>query len=234
MGIGASIRVMIVDDHDMVRLGLKTFLMLEPKFRVIGEASNGLEAFEALQKRAQGEANRQQTDADLADSEEMPDVILMDLMMPIMDGVEATAQIITLFPKIKIIVLTSFLEEDKVVKAIEAGAVSYVLKTISSDQLIHVIQGAYYGMPVMNAEVSQALTRGLRQRSLQGVDEGFTLREKEVLLLIADGKANKEIADELHISIKTVKTHVSNLLMKCDLEDRTQLAIFAHRKGWIE
>jgi two-component system, NarL family, response regulator LiaR len=234
MGIGTSIRVMIVDDHDMVRLGLKTFLMLEPKFRVIGEASNGLEAFEALQLRAQAEANRQQTDADSADQDEMPDVILMDLMMPIMDGVEATAHIITQFPKIKIIVLTSFLEEDKVVKAIEAGAVSYVLKTISSDQLIHVIQGAFYGMPVMNAEVSQALTRGLRQRSLQGEDEGFTIREKEVLLLIADGKANKEIADELHISIKTVKTHVSNLLMKCDLEDRTQLAIFAHRKGWFK
>src|SRR5437899_2558887 len=172
MGIGASIRVMIVDDHDMVRLGLKTFLMLEPKFRVIGEASNGLEAFEALQKRAQLEANRQQAAADFSDLEEMPDVILMDLMMPIMDGVEATAKIITQFPKIKIIVLTSFLEEDKVVKAIEAGAVSYVLKTITSDQLIHVIQGAFYGMPVMNTEVSQALTRGLRQRSLQGEDEG--------------------------------------------------------------
>lgn len=232
MATGTSIKVMIVDDHDMVRLGLKTFLMLEPKFKVIGEATNGLEAYETLQKRAIAEANK--ADGDLQDDEEMPDVILMDLMMPIMDGVEATAKIITQFPKLKIIVLTSFLEEDKVVKAIEAGAVSYVLKTISSDQLIHVIQGAYYGMPVMNAEVSQALTRGLRQRSLQGEDEGFTLREKEVLLLIADGKANKEIADELHISIKTVKTHVSNLLMKCDLEDRTQLAIFAHRKGWIE
>jgi NarL family two-component system response regulator LiaR len=232
MATGTSIKVMIVDDHDMVRLGLKTFLMLEPKFKVIGEAVNGLEAFESLQKRAIAEMNK--TDGGLRDDEEMPDVILMDLMMPIMDGVEATAKIITQFPKLKIIVLTSFLEEDKVVKAIEAGAVSYVLKTISSDQLIHVIQGAYYGMPVMNAEVSQALTRGLRQRSLQGEDEGFTLREKEVLLLIADGKANKEIADELHISIKTVKTHVSNLLMKCDLEDRTQLAIFAHRKGWIE
>lgn len=223
MATGTSIKVMIVDDHDMVRLGLKTFLMLEPKFKVIGEASNGLEAFESIQMRAQAELD-----------DEMPDVILMDLMMPIMDGVEATAKIIAQFPKLKIIVLTSFLEEDKVVKAVEAGAVSYVLKTISSDQLIQVIQGAYYGMPVMNSEVSQALTRGLRQRSLDGEDEGFTLREKEVLLLIADGKANKEIADELHISIKTVKTHVSNLLMKCELEDRTQLAIHAHRKGWID
>jgi NarL family two-component system response regulator LiaR len=234
MAASTSIKVMIVDDHDMVRLGLKTFLMLEPKFRVIGEASNGQEAVDSLQKRARAEEIKQQSDETLVESDEMPDVILMDLMMPIMDGVEATAKIITQFPKLKIIVLTSFLEEDKVVKAIEAGAVSYVLKTISSDQLIHVIQGAYYGMPVMNSEVSQALTRGLRQRTLQGEDEGFTLREKEVLLLIADGKANKEIADELHISIKTVKTHVSNLLMKCDLEDRTQLAIFAHRKGWIE
>jgi NarL family two-component system response regulator LiaR len=233
MATSTSIKVMIVDDHDMVRLGLKTFLMLEPKFKVIGEASNGLEAFESLQKRAIAEVNKP-IDGALLDEEEMPDVVLMDLMMPIMDGVEATAKIITQFPTLKIIVLTSFLEEDKVVKAIEAGAVSYVLKTISSDQLIHVIQGAYYGMPVMNAEVSQALTRGLRQRTVQGEDEGFTIREKEVLLLIADGKANKEIADELHISIKTVKTHVSNLLMKCDLEDRTQLAIFAHRKGWIE
>jgi NarL family two-component system response regulator LiaR len=227
-----SIRVMIVDDHDMVRLGLKTYLMLEPKVKVVGEACNGLEAIAELQKRALAGASRQ-AGVELNKDEEMPDVILMDLMMPHMDGVEATSHIIAEFPKLKIIVLTSFLEEDKVVKAIEAGAVSYVLKTISSEQLIHVIQGAYYGMPVMNAEVSQALTRGLRQRSLQGEDEGFTLREKEVLLLIADGKANKEISEELHISIKTVKTHVSNLLMKCELEDRTQLAIYAHRKGWV-
>jgi NarL family two-component system response regulator LiaR len=207
--------------------------MLEPKVKVVGEAGNGLEAIAELQKRALAGAGRQQAGIELRKDEEMPDVILMDLMMPHMDGVEATSHIIAEFPKLKIIVLTSFLEEDKVVKAIEAGAVSYVLKTISSEQLIHVIQGAYYGMPVMNAEVSQALTRGLRQRSLQGEDEGFTLREKEVLLLIADGKANKEISEELHISIKTVKTHVSNLLMKCELEDRTQLAIYAHRKGWV-
>jgi NarL family two-component system response regulator LiaR len=233
MAMGTSIRVMIVDDHDMVRLGLKTFLMLEPKVKVIGEASNGLEAIESLERRAQAEVDRRQAGEELLDEEQMPDVILMDLMMPIMDGVEATAKIVAQFPKLKIIVLTSFLEEEKVVKAVEAGAVSYVLKTISSEQLIHVIQGAHHGMPVMNTEISQALTRGLRQRSLQGEDEGFTIREKEVLLLIADGKANKEISEELHISIKTVKTHVSNLLMKCDLEDRTQLAIYAHRKGWV-
>ena len=137
------------------------------------------------------------------------------------------------FPNVKIVMLTSFLEDEKVVAAIEAGAVSYVLKTVSAEELIYALNGAVKGMPVMTADVSQALTRGLRQRTAQGADEGLTEREKEVLLLIAEGRANKEIAEELHISIKTVKTHVSNLLMKCELEDRTQLAVFAHRKGWV-
>ena len=129
--------------------------------------------------------------------------------------------------------LTSFLEEAKVLEAVESGAISYMLKTVSSDQLIHAIQSASRGMPVMNAEVSQALTRGIRQRSELPEEEGLTAREREVLLLIAEGKTNKDISEELFISIKTVKTHVSNLLMKCELEDRTQLAIFAHRKGWV-
>ncbi|RAV22561.1 response regulator [Paenibacillus contaminans] len=214
--MSGEIKVLIVDDHDMVRLGLKTYLLLEADIRVVGEAANGKEAADMLERN----------------EVELPDVILMDLMMPVMDGVEATERIIGKLPQMKIVMLTSFLEEEKVVKAIEAGAVSYVLKTISSDQLVHVIRGAHQGMPVMNSEVSQALTRGLRQRSVQqDGDEGFTIREKEVLLLIAEGKSNKEIADELHISIKTVKTHVSNLLMKCEMEDRTQLAIYAHRKG---
>jgi len=214
-----QIKVMIVDDHDMVRLGLKTYLMLEPRIEVMSEAGSGKEALALLERMA---------------PEARPDVILMDLMMPEMNGIEATSQVTQKYPSIKVIMLTSFLEEDKVVKAIEAGATSYVLKTISADQLITVIDGASRGMPVLHSEVSQALTRGLRQRTAQNDEEGFTLREKEVLLLIADGKSNKEIADELHISIKTVKTHVSNLLMKCALEDRTQLAIYAHRKGWAD
>lgn len=212
-------KVMIVDDHDMVRAGLRTYLMLEPKFDVIAEAGNGLEALRMLQSRASGER---------------PDLVLMDLMMPEMDGVEATRAIMKEFPELKIVMLTSFLEDEKVVAAVEAGAVSYVLKTVSAEELIYALNGAVKGMPVMTADVSQALTRGLRQRTTQGADEGLTEREREVLLLIAEGQSNKEIAEELHISIKTVKTHVSNLLMKCELEDRTQLAVFAHRKGWVK
>lgn len=211
------IKIMIVDDHDMVRIGLRTYLMLEPKFEVIAEESNGQSAIERL----------------LASSEEShPDIILMDLMMPGMNGIEATRAIIAKYPSMKIVMLTSFLEDDKVYGAIEAGAVSYVLKTVSAEELIYAINGANKGMPVMTSDVSQALTRGLRQRTAQSGDEGLTEREKEVLLLIADGQSNKEIAEELHISVKTVKTHVSNLLMKCELEDRTQLAVLAHRKGW--
>ncbi|WP_274652405.1 response regulator [Paenibacillus humicola] len=211
--------VMIVDDHDMVRAGLRTYLMLEPKFNVVAEAGDGEDALKMLREGVPAG---------------QPHVILMDLMMPRMDGVEATRAIMQEFPELKIVMLTSFLEDEKVVAAVEAGAVSYVLKTVSAEELIYALQGAVKGMPVMTSDVSQALTRGLRQRSAQGADEGLTEREKEVLLLIAEGRSNKEIADELHISIKTVKTHVSNLLMKCELEDRTQLAVYAHRKGWVK
>ncbi|WP_317259128.1 response regulator transcription factor [Paenibacillus sp. J5C2022] len=210
-------RVMIVDDHDMVRIGLRTYLMLEPKIEIIAEAANGEELLAWLGGR---------------DKEEHPHVILMDLLMPVKDGITSTKEVAELYPDIKVVMLTSFLEDEKVYAAIEAGAVSYVLKTVSADELIYAIQGAVKGMPVMTADVSQALTRGLRQRNAQTGDEDLTEREKEVLLLIADGLSNKEIAEQLHISIKTVKTHVSNLLMKCELEDRTQLAVLAHRKGW--
>ncbi|MDQ0060818.1 response regulator [Paenibacillus harenae] len=214
-----TIKIMIVDDHDMVRTGLRTYLMLEPKFEVIAEAGSGQDALNVLGGRTQ---------------ETMPDMILMDLMMPGMDGIETTRAVLAKHPHIKIVMLTSFLEDDKVYGAIEAGATSYVLKTVSSEELIYALGAAFKGMPVMTADVSQALTRGLRQRTAQSGDEGLTEREKEVLLLIADGQSNKEIAEELHISIKTVKTHVSNLLMKCELEDRTQLAVLAHRKGWAK
>lgn len=211
------IKILLADDHDMVRMGLKTYLSLDPSFEVIGEASNGKEVLEYLRGH-----------------EETPDLILMDLMMPVMNGAETTLAVMTEFPNQKIVILTSFLEDNLVVECVEAGAVSYVLKTVSADELIYALQGAFRGMPVMTKDVSEALTRGIRQHMVQDDHSGLTEREKEVLLLIAEGKSNKEIGEELHISIKTVKTHVSNLLMKCELEDRTQLAIFAHRKGWVK
>lgn len=214
-----KLKIMIVDDHDMVRTGLRTYLMLEPRFEVVAEAGSGQSALDMLE-------------AGIPSGN--PELILMDLMMPGLDGIATTKQIIAKYPEMKIVMLTSFLEDDKVYGAIEAGAVSYVLKTVSAEELIYALNGAFKGMPVMTADVSQALTRGLRQRTAQSGDEGLTEREKEVLLLIAEGRSNKEIGEELHISIKTVKTHVSNLLMKCELDDRTQLAVLAHRKGWVK
>ncbi|ANF96190.1 response regulator [Paenibacillus bovis] len=214
-----KIKILLADDHDMVRMGLKTYLMLEEQFEVIAEAAHGQQVIDLL---------------DQMDTDDMPDLILMDMMMPIMNGVEATRCILKDYPHLKIVILTSFLEDDMVVEAIEAGAVSYILKTVSAEELIYALQGASRGMPVMTGDISQALTRGIRQRSsAQEESSDLTGREREVLMLIAEGLSNKEIAEELHISIKTVKTHVSNLLMKCELEDRTQLAIFAHRKGWV-
>jgi len=217
----SPMKIMIVDDHDMVRLGLRTYLSLEPDMEIVAEASNGREAIEMLEQRTEA-------------GNPLPDLILMDLMMPEMDGISATKVLTDLYQGLKVIILTSFLEDDKVMEGIGAGAVSYVLKSVSSDELVYAIKGALRGMPVMNSEVSQALTRGLRQKSVQSEDEGLTSREKEVLLLIAEGKTNKDISEELYISIKTVKTHVSNLLMKLEVEDRTQLAIYAHRKGMLE
>jgi NarL family two-component system response regulator LiaR len=216
--MSSTVNVMIVDDHDMVRTGLKTYMMLEPNLQVVAEAGNGKEALTRLSAMQ---------------PEERPHVLLVDLMMPVMDGVETTREVTKLYPGIKIVMLTSFLEEAKVVQAVEAGAMNYVLKTVSSDQLVETVLSAARGVPVMNSEVSLALTRGLRQRTAPDEADELTAREKEVLLLIAEGKTNKDISEELHISIKTVKTHVSNLLMKCELEDRTQLAIYAHRKGWM-
>ncbi|UHA72349.1 response regulator [Paenibacillus sp. 481] len=218
--MGQSIKVFLVDDHEMVRLGLKTYLMLDPEIEIVGEASGGLHAIQEI--------------AQLAAKQQLPDLVLMDLMMPEISGVEATRQLVQQYADLKIMMLTSFMEDEQVVEAIQAGAVSYVLKTVSADELVSALRSVVRGMPVMSGDVSQALTRGLRKLAAQPIRDGITEREMEVLLLISEGKSNSDIADELHISIKTVKTHVSNLLMKCELQDRTQLAVLAFRKGWAK
>lgn len=190
--MSGKVNVMIVDDHDMVRMGLKTYLMLEPTFHVMGEAGHGQDALDQLRK--------------LNDSE-MPDLILMDLMMPVMNGAEATKAIMTEFPGMKIVMLTSFLEDDLVVQAIEAGAVSYVLKTVSAEELIYALQGAYRGMPVMTGDVSQALTRGIRQRTARESESGLTEREKEVSRLLQRERPTKTL-EKNYISVSKPSKHM--------------------------
>ncbi|MCO7124926.1 response regulator transcription factor [Sporolactobacillus shoreicorticis] len=203
-----NIKVMIVDDHDMVRKGLKAYLSTEEDIGLVGEASSGDEAvksFEALQ----------------------PEVILMDLIMENGNGIDATKQILAKDPSKKIIILTSFYDDEQVFPAIEAGAMSYLLKTASSDEIIQAIHKAHRGKTVIDGKVAQKLVAGLH-RNPQPFDQ-LTAREKEVLRLIADGRNNAEIAETLFIGIKTVKTHVSSIFSKLDVSDRTQAAVYAYQ-----
>ena len=217
---GEKIQVLIVDDHEVVRQGLRTFLELHddphsPVIEVVGEAANGVEAVE-LSSRLQ------------------PDIVLLDLVMPEMDGITATKKIIERDPQIRVIILTSFGEEDKVVPAIRAGAQGYLLKDISPDGLAQAMYDAYRGEVQLHPKAAQKLMSAVSkpedtsssQPGKRDLDD-LTNREQEVMQLIAEGKTNQEIADELVISESTVKTHVSNILSKLHLKDRTQVAIFA-------
>lgn len=209
------VRVLLIDDHPMVRQGLRTFLDLNESIEVVGEAENGkagVEQVKALQ----------------------PDVVLMDIVMPVMDGVEATREIQQLPSPPKVLILTSFLEDDKVFPALEAGAHGYMLKDISPDELVLAIQNAHQGEPHLHPSITKKLmTHVMTQKTAPAPTESkqksdsLTQRETEVLGLIAEGLNNKAIAMHLNISQKTVKTHVSHILAKLDLEDRTQAAIFA-------
>ncbi|MEW8979355.1 MAG: response regulator transcription factor [Symbiobacterium sp.] len=203
------IRVLIVDDHKMVREGLKIYLATEPEITVVGEAENGEEA------------------ARLA-AELRPDVILMDLIMPHVDGVEGTRRCLAACPEARVIVLTSMPDDDLVVPAIRAGALSYVLKDIAAEDLAEAIKKAVAGQPTLHPLAAQRMMQELTapQNSRARVDE-ISPREMEVLRLIAQGLSNKEIGERLFIAERTVKTHVSHLLEKLQLQDRTQLAIYA-------
>ncbi|MBR7927027.1 response regulator transcription factor [Aerococcaceae bacterium zg-ZUI334] len=209
------IKVLVVDDHEMVRLGVTSYLMVQPDIEVIAEAENGLQGYhKALEYK--------------------PDVILMDLVMDVMDGIEATKKIISEWPEAKIIIVTSFLDDEKVFPAIESGASGYLLKTSSANEIAQAIRDTYAGNQVIEKEVTDKLLDKQYQDSLPKLHDELTSRELEVLLLIGKGYSNQEIADELFITLKTVKTHVSNILSKLEVEDRTQATIYAFKHNLIE
>lgn len=205
-----KISVLIVDDHPIVRQGLQTLLELHDDIRVAGEAADGKSAV-ALCTRLK------------------PDVVLMDLVMPEMDGISATRQICALGQGTRVIALTSFVEDDKVIPAIQAGAVSFLLKDVSPVDLIDAIRAAYHGEARLHPTVMRKLMNQVAAEPVVRPSSApeLTERELEVLRLVAEGLSNREIADRLVISEKTVKTHVSSLLSKLNLEDRTRLAIYA-------
>ena len=209
-----KVKVLIVDDHEMVRMGLSAYLSTEDSIEVVGEASNGEEAIELARELE-------------------PEVILMDLIMEKMNGIEATREIKDYFTKqgksIKIIALTSFIEEDTVFEVIKAGAFSYLLKTSSAEKIVDAIQRAVKGESVLENKVTNLMIN--KQQRVEPKHNSLTKREMEVLLEVGRGKTNQEIADTLFIGIKTVKTHVSNILSKLELEDRTKAAIYANEHG---
>ena len=211
------IRVMITDDHKVVRQGLKMFLQLDPELDVVGEAENGAEAIERA-------------------NELKPDVILMDLLMPVMGGIEAIGRLRAELPGTEIIAITSVLEDEAVIGAVRAGAIGYLLKDTDADALCRAIKAAAQGQVQLAPEAAIRLMREVRspEPKAQPVGETLTERETDVLRLVAQGRANKEIAAELGIGEKTVKTHVSNLLGKLGVQSRTQAALYAARVGLVE
>lgn len=212
----SPITILVVDDHAVVRHGIRAFLETQPDLKVIAEAASGQEGI-ALAKQ------------------HLPDVVLMDLVMPGLDGVAATRQVKQASPRTQVVVLTSYHDDEHIFPAIRAGALSYVLKEISPDALADVVRKAAYGEATLHSRVAARVIRelqGLRADQINPFTE-LSDREMEVLRLIADGLANKEIADQLYLSEKTVKGHVSNILSKLHLQDRTQAAIFAWREGIV-
>ena len=209
----SRVRVLIVDDHAIVRKGIRALLSEADGFEVVGEAGNGQEAV-------------------LRAEESNPDVILMDLLMPGMDGIEATRQITSRQPKARILVLTSFAADNKVFPAIKAGALGYLLKDSSPDELIRAIRQVHRGEPSLHPTIARKLLQEIaRPAERQPAPEALTDREMTVLRLIAQGLSNQEIADRIAVSEPTVRTHVSRILGKLHLASRTQAALYAMREG---
>ena len=206
-----TIRTLITDDHKVVRQGLRGFLELDPGLEVVGEASNGEEAV-VMSRRLE------------------PDVVLMDLLMPVMTGIEATRQIRRQLPEVEVVALTSVLEDVSVTGAIQAGAIGYLLKTTEADELRDAIKAAAAGQVRLAPEAAARLMREVRAPESP---EALTERETQVLKLIAHGKANKQIARELFIGEATVKSHVHSILSKLNVSSRTQAALYAGRIGLV-
>lgn len=209
------IKVLLIDDHEMVRLGVSSYLSIQEDIEVVGEAANGLLGYHlAMELR--------------------PDIILMDLVMDTMDGIEATQKIMAEWPQAKIIIVTSFLDDEKVYPAIEAGAKSYILKTSSASEIAEAIRSTYQGESIMQEEVTQKMLQKDFEDTQFKPHDALTQRELEVLQLVAKGYSNQAIADDLFITLKTVKTHVSNILSKLEVDDRTQATIYAFQHKLVD
>ncbi len=210
-----KISIIIVDDHAIVRQGLHTYLDLQPDMRVVGEAADGKQAIQLVR--------------DL-----LPDIVLMDLVMPQMDGVEATRAVTSASPSTRVIVLTSFSEDEQVFASIKAGAQGYLMKDVLPQELVRAIRTVYRGEAQLDPEIARKLMHEFSNPQPTRPKHDLTERELEVLRLISLGKSNKEISEELVLSEKTVKTHVSNILQKLHLSDRTQAAVYALRQKIVD
>ncbi len=209
------ITILVVDDHAVVREGLRAFLGLQDGFEIVGEAADGDEALEQAERLD-------------------PDVILMDLVMPGRDGVSAMQTLKRRASRSRVIVLTSFLEDDRLLPALEAGAAGYLLKNSQPAELARAVRAAHAGEAVIDPTVAARLVQALADRPRSGALDDLTTRERDVLVLIAQGRSNKRIALELGISEKTVKTHVGHVLAKLDVTDRTQAAVLAVQAGLVK